>query len=56
MTRAHEAMKDIDVREIVGHVVEKFWRYTRWQSIENATCVRGRESKRYKRTCRAIIA
>jgi len=35
-TRMQDAMKDREVREMTGHVSEKFCRYTRWQIMENA--------------------
>lgn len=49
-----EAMKENDDKEMRGHVLEKFCRYTAWHRIENSICGRGNESNMYNRACKAM--
>jgi hypothetical protein len=37
-------MKEIEERDMSGHVGLKFWRYTTWHRAENAMYVSGSES------------
>jgi hypothetical protein len=45
-----------DERDINGQAGVKFWRYTTWQTIEKTRWARGSESKKYRRTCTAMMA
>ncbi len=54
-TRIQEATKEGEVREMTGHVCEKFWRYTTWQSMENAILCNGRASANASKTCIEIM-